>query len=241
MIPESEIAGWLREHFSTLTLGEDVEGYLFGRGAQQSVLDELGIREWQESSTPAPSAQFCKLYGPRGQKLVGTVVIPLFSPSGKIVGFESRGWREKKISEFRTPEAAWNPVAIGARAAAEKLWAGGSVWVVEGVYDLFALSWIVPSTDAVIATLKAGLSKPHVAFLSRFCRNRVYMVYDNDEAGRRATLGWVDPATKKKRFGALELLEHEGLHVTDYRYRGKDPGEVWSSGGLRKLQETFKF
>lgn len=238
-MPPSEIGRWLLDHLQTLDLGEDTEGYLFGRGAQQHVLDRLGIREWREASTPAPGPHFSRLYGPKGHKLNGWVVIPLWSPSGALLGIEARSREVKKITEFRVPEASWNPVMIGAVDAAEKLWAGGSVWVVEGVYDLFAMSWVIPKEDAVIATLKAGLSKAHVSFFSRLCTNRIYMVYDNDETGRKATYGWVDPTTQKRRFGALELLQHENLHVVDYRYRGKDPGEVWSSGGFRKLQTTF--
>ena len=66
------------------------------------------------------------------------------------------------------------------------------------------------------------------------------MVYDNDEAGRHATMDWTDPKTKKRHLGALTLLRREGLNVIDYRYRGKDPGEVWSQGGLRKLRTVFE-
>lgn len=224
-------------------MGDSVEGYLFSRGATQGDFDTLGLREWEPSRTPAPSHHFVKRYGDRGQALTGMIFVPLWSPSGGILGFEartaSRNPGEKKISEFRVPEASWNPFLIGAKGAAEKLWAGGSVWVCEGLYDLLALQWVVPKTDAVVATLKAGLSKSHVLFFSRLCRNRVYMVYDNDDTGRRATVGWYDDVAKKHRPGALTLLSKAGLNAVDYRYGGKDPGEVWSSGGYRKLQTVF--
>jgi hypothetical protein len=146
---------------------------------------------------------------------------------------------EKRISEFRTPEAEWNPVLVNAPEAARKLWSGGSVWVTEGVFDMLALELVVPVEDVVISTLRAGLSRRHVEFISRFCRNRVYMVYDNDETGRKATLGWKDATTGKYRPGALDLLRKAGLTVIDFRYRGKDPGEVWSSGGIHKLRHVF--
>jgi hypothetical protein len=145
----------------------------------------------------------------------------------------------KLISEFRTPEAEWNPVLVNAPEAARKLWAGGSIWITEGVFDELALELVVPVEDVVISTLRAGISRRHVDFISRFCRNRVYMVYDNDETGRKATLGWKDATTGKYRMGALDLFRKAGIPVIDFRYRGKDPGEVWSSGGIRKLRNVF--
>ena len=146
---------------------------------------------------------------------------------------------EKKISEFRTPEAEWNPVLVNTPLAVQRMWDGGSVWVTEGVFDLLPIELIAPPEDVVLATLRAGLSRRHVEFLSRFCRNRIYMVYDNDETGRKATLGWKDLTTGKYRPGALDLLKSAGLNVIDFRYRGKDPGEVWSSGGIPNLRRVF--
>lgn len=236
----SPIALWLEEHFRTLSLSEEAEGYLLGRGATTEAIQRLGFVEWQPASTEAPSPQFRTRYGPRGGYLTGTLVYPLRCPAGDLIGFESRGMLVKKISEFRTPEAAWNPVFVNAPEAAKKLWAGGSIWISEGVFDQLALELIVPSEDVVISTLHAGLSRRHIEFLARFCRVNVYMVYDNDETGRKATLGWKDITTGKYRPGALVLLRKAGLTAIDFRYRGKDPGEVWSSGGIVKLRRVFQ-
>lgn len=235
----SPITEWISHHLASLSLSEEAEGYLLGRGATPEAISRLGFKEWYPASVDAPSTSFRARYGSRGEKLLGMLVYPLLSPLGGLVGIEARAMEEKRISEFRTPEAEWNPVLVNAPRAAEQMWQGGSVWVTEGVFDMLALELVVPDTDAVISTLRAGLSSRHVEFLARLCRNRVYMVYDNDETGRRATLGWVDQSTGKKRLGALELLRRAGLNVIDYRYRGKDPGEVWSSGGITKLQRVF--
>lgn len=235
----SAIGVWLSEHLATLSLPEDCEGYLLGRGASPGTIERLGIREWSPAATDCPSVQFTDRYGRRGEKLDGMVTIPLLAPSGTLVGIEARSRFEKRVTEFRVPEAGWNPVAINAQRAAEAMWAGGSLWVAEGVYDLCALEWCVPESDAVIATLRAGLGRDVLEFIARFATNRVFMVYDNDETGRKATYGWKDPATGKYRPGAIDLLKKAGVRVVDYRYRGKDPGDVWSHGGKTKLQETF--
>ena len=235
----SPIGEWLEAHLTTLPLSEDCEGYLLGRGASPDTIERLGIREWEPASTPAPSEHFTSRYGRHGEKLTEMVTIPLRGPTGTLTGIEARSWHEKRVTDFRVPEAEWNPVALDLPRAAEAMWAGGSVWVVEGVYDLCALDWCIPKTDAVISTLRAGLGKDVLEFLARFCTNTVYMVYDNDDTGRRATHGWKDPATGKYRPGALDLLKRAGVRAVDFRYRGKDPGEVWRAGGLSKLRETF--
>ena len=130
-------------------------------------------------------------------------------------------------------------MAINTPRVAEALWNGGNVWVVEGVYDLCALEWCIPQSDAVLATLRAGISHSTVEFIARFCTNTVYMVYDNDASGRNATYGWRDAQTGKFRPGALSLLTKAGVRAVDYRYKGKDPGEVWSKGGIERLRQTF--
>lgn len=235
----SPVTEWLTEHLRSLTLSEEAEGYLLGRAATPEAIERLGFVEWRPSKYESPSSQFRKRYEPRGEYLTGTLVYPILSPSGALIGMESRSMTEKKISEFRTPEAEWQPVFGNAPYTARKLWEGGSAWVTEGVFDALALELIVPEGDAVFQTLRAGLSRRHVDFLSRFCRNRVYMVYDNDETGRKATLGWKDATTGKDRPGALTLLRKAGVRAIDFRYRGKDPGEVWSSGGIRNLRRVF--
>ena len=238
LVAPSPIATWLDKHLVNLTLEEDAEGYLLGRGATPEAIDRLGIREWYPAPAPSPSAVFNARYGSRGEALSGLLFIPLRAPTGKLIGFEARSRLVKRVTEFRTPEAEWSPVLIGAPTA-ERMWSGGSVWVVEGVYDLLAMELVTPPTDAVVSTLRAGLSRQNADFLARLCQANVYMVYDNDEAGRRATIGWKDTGTGKYRQGALDILRKRGVRVSDYRYLGKDPGEVWSSGGMAKMRRIF--
>lgn len=234
----SEISEWLSNHLRSLSLSEEAEGYLLGRGASPEAIVHFQFAEWEPAREPVPSAAFRERYGSRGEKLRGQIVYPLLSPSGRLLGMEARSRFEKRISEFRTPEAEWNPVLANAPEAARKMWGGGSVWVVEGIWDLLPLWMILPPEDVVVATLRARLSYNHVEFFSRFLRDRVYMCYDNDETGRKATLGWKDE-TGKYRPGALDLLKKAKLRAVDFRYRGKDPGEVWSSGGMRNMRRVF--
>lgn len=235
----SPINCWLEDRLASLPLGEDVEGYLLGRGGKPETLDRIGIREWEPGETPAPHALFQERYGTFGEKIAGRIAIPVRGANGVLVGVEFRAWQEKKISEFRTPESAYHPFLINLPTAARVLWDGGTVWVVEGVYDLFALEWVVPPSHAVLSTLRAGFAPSTVEFFKRFCRGEVILAYDNDRTGRRATHGWIDPETNKHHRGALELLQRAGVRVRDYPYCGKDPGDVWRVGGARGLRESF--
>ena len=120
------------------------------------------------------------------------------------------------------------------------IWSGGDVWICEGLFDKFPLEWAVPSGDAVLATVRAKLSDSHVEFLRRFCTGTIHMVYDRDETGRKATVGWVDAETGRKRYGALDALKRVGLKCVDVQYRGgKDPGEIWDHGGAAAVKAAF--
>lgn len=231
---------WLAEALAECSLTEEVEGYLLGRGAKESTIAAEGIVTWRPTKDPVPNEEFRKKYGPHGEKLDGFLMCPVRSPKGVLIGFEARNIRVKVISDFRLPEAQWNPFFLGARSAMPAIWAGGDVWICEGLFDKTALEWAVPSGDAVLATVRAKLSDAHVEFLRRFCKGTVHMVYDRDETGRKATVGWIDQETGKKRYGALDVLPKVGLKCRDVFYRGgKDPGEIWDRGGAAAVRAAF--
>lgn len=233
---------WLRDHFHTLSLHEDHEGYFLGRGAQESSLLRLGIKTWTPLQEDAPAEDFRGRYGPRGEKLVGWVLWPLLSPRGRTLGFAGRRHGEKVITRYLLPEGGWNPIWTGLTPdAMQRIWDGGDVFVVEGIFDLFPLEWVVPTKDVVLGSERARLTDKHIEFFRRYIRRpgqQVWMVYDNDEAGQKGMYGGLDE-TGKKRWGALQRLEWVKVRATALKYSGKDPGEVWNQGGLARVRATF--
>ena len=241
------VKDWLESALASFSLSEDAEGYLLGRGVTEAKYRDIGIGLWDSGAitTPAPDPAFCARkggHGARGERLEGRLCTPIRSPRGALLGVEARTYTgDKRVTQYLLPEASWNPVFIGLTPTTmQKIWDGGDVWVVEGIYDMGALSHIVPSHDVVLATLRAHVSNQHAQFFRRFCRGYVNMVYDNDETGRKQTLGYVDAQTNKRRWGALDVLSRVGVRARDIPYRGgKDPGEIWERRGLTGLRAAF--
>ena len=230
---------WLSDALQKCSLTDDVEGYLLGRGAKESTIRDEGMVTWAPLGQTAPDPQFEQWFGKRGERLAGYLICPMYSPSGDVIGFESRSTQQKIIRDYRMPEAAHQPFWLGTRRAVLKLWEGGDAWVVEGLFDMCPLEWAIPEKDAVLASVRAKLTMSHVEFLRRFCHGWVNVVYDKDESGRRGTFGFTDESGKKQ-MGALDWLRRVGLRCRDIPYEGgKDPGVIWDKGGVLAIRDTF--
>lgn len=232
-------------------LTEESEAYLLGRGVREPSIRSLEFGLWRAPSDPLPNdgtdttALFVERYGAYGQNLNDMLVYPLRTGKGDLLGFEGRtlvSGKKKFVTQFLLPRSGWNPVFVGLYRAMPKIWAGGSVWIVEGVFDATALEHIVPESDALLATLRARLSFEHVEFLRRFLSPTatVNMVYDEDETGRKAVEGYTDEKTGKWIRGAVESMKSVGIRCRDIRYRGgKDPCEIWENRGTSGLRDAF--
>jgi hypothetical protein len=234
---------WLETALFSCPLTLGAEEYAMGRGLSQVALQDFGVGVWAKDSLEedAPDLLFRKRFGQKGSRVDGSLCIPLRCPRGNLIGAEFRSWNGPKvIRQFLLPEAEWNPVFIGLTPQVmEKVWAGGSVWVAEGLFDVGPLGFVIPSQDVVVGTLRARLSDRHILFLRRFCRGYTNMVYDNDETGRKMTHGYLDE-TGTHRWGALELLNRVGMRCRDVPYfGGKDPGEIWERSGTEGLSRAF--
>jgi DNA primase len=230
---------WLSEHLPRLTLTEAHEGYFLGRGAKEESISGFAIKTWQALEEDAPDPDFCERYGDKGERLGDWAIWPLFSPRGRVLGFEGRRIPEKKVTRYLLPEAYWQPLWLGmSPEVMRRIWARADVWIVEGLFDLFAMEWVVPDGDVVLASLRAKLTDKHIEFLRRFCKGWVRMVYDNDEAGRHGVHDWFAD-NGKKRWGALTHLDRVGVRAVAVHYRGKDPGELWNQGGVAGIKAAF--
>jgi len=236
-LPEAD-SDWLEEALAECPLTEEVENYLLSRGAQEPTIRGEHLVTWQPLKAPAPVEDFRRWYGSRGERLTGYLVCPVRSPKGTLLGFEARNTHRKQISDYRLPQAKWNPFWLGVQVGMQRIWDGGDIWIVEGLFDKCALEWGVPNKDAVLASVRAHLTREHIEFLRRYCKGWIHLVYDNDVTGRNATHGGPDSSGRMVP-GALDRLARVGLKCRDVTYSGKDPGAVWDKGGAAAIQAVF--
>ena len=239
---------WLQEGLlsSAADLSEEAFGYALGRGLKRSLIEELRIGIWSEPALESPDKSFVEKNGPRGKFRSGWLTVPYWSPRGKAIGVEFRTWDRdiKIVRDYRIPEAKYSPNFIGlVPSSLEKIWQGGDVWLVEGIFDM-ALAHVVPSRDTVLACGTARLTQPQAEFLLRFLdpSATVHVVYDEDETGRRQQTGYTDNKTGKWFSGVPDRLQRIGIRSRSVRYSGgKDPGEIWEKGGKQALAKAFRF
>lgn len=230
------VRGWLQEALDLFVLEESSSDYLFSRGADEDIQVKFGMKTWDSKriSSPSPSALFKKRYYYKGERLDGRIICPLFSPGGDLLGFEARDPdpnTENKSTRFLLdPYHLWSPIFIGMPEAMEKIWNGGDIWCVEGLFDVFAMRWVVPEKDAVVATLRAKMTDKHLLFFSRFLSDQalVRIIYDRDRSGEYGLQR------------AIYDLKSLGIPYKEVIYwGGNDPGKIWETYGEERVREMF--
>lgn len=238
---------WFDDALGRCSLDPDDLGYLLARGAREERVHELGLTTWRQEACEARQGdkEWTRL-GREGQgsRVNGMLTVPLQSARGVVLGADFRTtWVDKKtVLRHLLPEAAWCPTFVGLTArAADQLWRGADLWLVEGLFDMFALEWVVGARGVVLGCGRADLSQQQDRLLQRILSPTaaVYVVFDEDEAGRRGAAGGVDPKTGKYHRGAIARLRARGVRVVDVRYSAKDPGALWDAGGRPALQRAF--
>lgn len=217
------IKNGLKDHLPTYT------NYLASRGVDENC--KVKFHSWSPHDD-IKCPRFLSQYGVGGKGLSQHLVIPITSPRGSIIGMESRKITEegsKRVLQYRTLAAQWNPYLLGAEDCFKALHEGGDIWVVEGIFDKVALDKVVSGYDAVVATLRAGMDSLTLEMITRYYTkaSTIYICYDNDETGQKKSL-WIQREMKSR-----------GIRAVLWKYRGKDPNEVWSNGGIPLLQRMF--
>jgi len=224
---EVEMGLWLKT--GVAGLGQEAHKYMTHRGFTEKLMNDMCIGVWRPPLQMAPDVSFRKRFGSHGEKLKDRICVPLFSPLGKIIGLDTRSVHKKEILGYRMPSAKWNPIWMSSRKNPyENLRKGGLVWVVEGMFDLAAIDRVALEKDVVFSTMRAGMSKIQCNYLQRYAKLGVTIVYDNDEAGKKAS-GIAKTMLEKRKVPMITLAS----------YLGKDPGEIWLKQGQSGLEKSF--
>ena len=121
------------------------------------------------------------------------VMFPIFSISGRTIGFGARALEEEQEPKYlnspETPIYHKGSVLYGLRQAKEPIGREKTAIVVEGYMDLLRL--MQEGISHAVATAGTALTSDHARMLRRYAE-RVILVYDADPAGVSASLRSVD-------------------------------------------------
>ncbi|HUX34926.1 MAG TPA: DNA primase [Gemmatimonadaceae bacterium] len=156
----------------------------------------------------------------------GRLIFPILDTQGRVVAF---GGRLLGPGEPKYLNSAESPTFVKGRTLYGLSWAKNAirrsdrVILVEGYFDCVRL--MMAGLDEVIAPLGTALTEPQAELLRRYTRN-VYLLYDSDPAGLKAT------------FRAGDELLRLGMSVQVVTLpEGEDPDTFVRAHGKDRLEE----
>ncbi|RMH02665.1 MAG: DNA primase [Aquificota bacterium] len=199
-LSERGITSWAVERFN-LGFGGDTQKLI-------KVLKEEGLLELYEKT-----GNLVKLDEDAYRDLFkGRVVLPIRDIKGRVVAFGARAIDGSKPKYINSPESEFfkkRQTLFGLYQAKDYIKELGQAVLVEGYFDVISLHQ--EGIRNVVAPLGTAFTQEHAKLLSPLCKE-VLLLYDGDEAGRRAV-----------RL-SVPLLLQEGLEVrVVYLPQGEDP------------------
>lgn len=159
------------------------------------------------------------------------VIYPIFSVSGKVIGFGGRrlGNADNVAKYVNSPESIiYNKrnELYGLYQAKNSMAGKDRVFLVEGYMDV--ISMYMRGVENVVASSGTSLTVGQIRLIRRFTKN-VTVVYDSDAAGIKASLRGID------------LLLGEGLNVKVLQFPpGEDPDSFAQSHSPEELADYIK-
>jgi DNA primase len=235
-----EVADFYR---SRLSQNSEVLAYLKERGLETSTIRRFGLgyspssedlvrflRDIGGLETYEKTGNLSKLGENKYRDLfLGRIVIPIKDARGNVVGFGGRTLKGEGPKYINSPDSdvfKKREILFGLSESLGYMRDLGYAIVVEGYFDVMRMHQ--EGFRNTVAPLGTSFGEAHARILAKFVR-KVYLVFDGDEAGKRAL-----------RIAAPHLLK-EGLEVYPVLLpEGTDPEEMLRREGktaLRRLLE----
>ncbi len=153
------------------------------------------------------------------------IMFPVFDVNGEVVAFSGRRLNEnderKYVNTSDTPVFKKSRVLFALNFAKNS--ESGTLILCEGAPDAIAMHQA--GFDNAIATLGTAITPEHARIIARYCRT-VYLAYDIDKAGRKATLKGID------------LLNQVGVDtkIINLGSEAKDPDEYIKKFGAASFR-----
>ncbi len=185
-------------------------------GYSDTVLEKTGLTVYKEDT------------GKKYDRFRGRVMFPIYSISGRVLGFSGRVLtKEKQAAKYvNSPDSdIYNKSRIlyglyQARAAIAKT---DKCYLVEGNVDVISMHQ--SGVENTVASCGTSLTVEQIRLIKRYTSN-VTVLYDGDKAGVKAALR------------AIDLLFAEGMHVRLVLFPDdEDPDSYAQKYGSTKLQE----
>ena len=192
--------GLMRSHLATL-----------GYDDERQLVAGLLVRP-EEASEPRP-------------RFRGRLIFPILDALGRHVGFGGRVIGQGEPKYLNSPES---PVYSKGKLLYGLNWARNSIrredraLVVEGYFDVVRL--VAAGLESVVAPLGTALTADQAALLARYTKN-IFLLYDSDRAGQRATFKAAD-----------ELLKHRVSVQVVTLPPGEDPDTLVDTRGITALE-----
>ena len=194
-------------------------------GYSDDVLEKTGLTIFKEvDATSGEGEKRRKVY----DRFRGRVMFPIFSMSGRVLGFSGRVLSsEKQAAKYvNSPDSdIYNKSRIlyGLYQARSAIAKADKCYLVEGNVDVISMHQ--SGVENTVASCGTSLTVEQIRLIKRLTQN-VTVLYDGDKAGIKAALR------------AVDLLFAEGMKVRVALFPdGEDPDSYAQKYGSTKLQE----
>ncbi|OGQ22738.1 MAG: DNA primase [Deltaproteobacteria bacterium RIFCSPLOWO2_02_FULL_44_10] len=193
---------------------DGLEKHLKEKGAPLALAAELGLLRKKEGEG------YYDFFRDR-------IIFPITSPRGEILGFGGRTLDEHEMAKYiNSPDSLIyhkSSSVFGLSEAKNAIRQQEQVIIVEGYTDVLRL--VSVGLGYVVAPLGTALTTGHLQLLTRYTKN-MFLAFDGDEAGRRATLRTLPLFLEAGMMPRVVCLP-----------KGEDPDSFVRQNGVEHFQE----
>ncbi len=223
-------------------VGEKAKAYLKNRGLPDAIIKRFGLGYAMDGWTNLVDAMEKDGFDKKTLLKVGLahqkndrvydafrnrVMFPIIDHRGRVIGFGGRVMDDSQPKYLNSPET---PIfnkryCLYGIHYLKRLRNIDRLMIVEGYMDVISLHRA--GFETVVASLGTALTPQQARLLKRYCSN-IYICYDGDAAGQKATLR------------GLDILAEEGLKVKVVTLpNGMDPDDYARKFGLVGIQDAM--
>lgn len=218
--------------FAHANLGDREREALWSRGVSDEQIDLFRIGYVDQRLPSLKEATTFMKWCHGGEKLDDMLVLPLTNTLGQCKGFQFRHVDRDRGGYTDFMVVRDEPVLFGLAEAVKASWETGSIWLVEGAFDLFPIQRTCPN---VVAMLTGRITKQMVRLLRRLV-DEVWLAFDMDATGRETCDKFVRFHGREFRTNVVDFPRVPKLDGK----RTKDPSDLWEVWGEDRFSDFLR-